>query len=261
MSSPSVVYRTLAVSRAGAEEVEYEDAAAVATEGWPVCAAVADGATESVFAQRWARCLVRGLVEQEGVTSEVLRDAISEWQSEWQATVRDNPEEQPWYVTAKAAEGAFAALLGLSLHADGQWRAVSIGDCCLFHIRDGALVQSWPFEAPDAFTNRPALVPSRAAQAVPLPETMTGTWRPEDTFLLATDAVAAWLLTSVHSEDPGRPGPAGAGDWEQETFQTAVEKARAEGNLRNDDATLLVVHLDEESNANRCALANPSPDE
>ena len=244
MSSPSVVYRTCAVPRAGSEEAEYEDAAAVATEDWPVCAAVADGATESVFARAWAEHLARGLLDRGATTAEAFRDAIPDWRVEWRRRRGDRTEERPWYVAAKAAEGAFAALLGLSLHANGRWRAVSIGDCCLFQVRDEGLARSWPFEAPDTFTNRPALVPSRSDRSVPSPETASGTWQPQDTFLLATDAVAAWLLGGDSSEDAERPtGPPVAADWDEETFQRIVETARAEGALRNDDATLLVVHV------------------
>lgn len=246
MRSPSVVHRSLAVPRAGSGEAEYEDAAAVAVENWPVCAAVADGATESVFAGAWAERLARSFVEQRATTADALREAVAERQSEWRATIHDRIEEEPWYVSAKAAEGAFAALLGLSLHPDGQWQAVSIGDCCLLHLRDGALRRSWPFEAPDAFTNRPALVSSRSDRPVPAPETASGTWHPQDTFLLATDAVAAWLLRADPSEDSGPPiNLATAADWNQEEFQRIVGTAREEGTLRNDDATLLVVRVNE----------------
>jgi hypothetical protein len=137
-------------------------------------------------------------------------------------------------VAAKAAEGAFATVLGLSLHADGRWRAVSVGDCCLFHVRGDALVRRWPFASPDDFTNRPALVPSRSDRRVPAPERTDGPWRPGDRFLLATDAVAAWLL---HEED------AATRDWDPDSFRAAVGRARDDGSLRNDDATLLVLDL------------------
>jgi hypothetical protein len=246
MSSPSVDHRVFAVSRAGHGAAEYEDAAAVALTDWPVCAAVADGATESVFAGAWAERLARGLVERRATTAGAFREVVAQGQSAWRATVRDRSKEEPWYVSAKAAEGAFAALLGLSLHPNGRWRAVSVGDCCLFHVRDGALVQSWPFDSPDSFTNRPALISSRSDQDLPSPETISGTWRPRDTFLLATDAVAAWLLEDETSETSQASfGLSDAADWNQEDFRRIVETAREKGALRNDDATLLMLRLNE----------------
>jgi hypothetical protein len=229
-----VDHRTYAVPKEGGAVGDYEDAAAVSEDAWPVCAAVADGATESAFARTWAKRLVRGIVDSEATTADVLRGAIPDWQAEWRDAVRERATERPWYVTAKAAEGAFAAVLGLSLHADGRWRAVSVGDCCLFQVRDEALVRSWPFAAADAFTNRPRLVSSQSSSAVPVPDATTGSWQTGDQFLLATDAVAAWLM----DEDPtvvGALSPA--------AFRERVKAARADGALRNDDATLLVLEL------------------
>jgi hypothetical protein len=228
------------VPKEGSGAGDYEDAAAVSVDAWPVCAAVADGATESAFARTWARRLVRGVVDGGATTADALRDAIPEWQAEWQAAAREQAADRPWYVAAKAAEGAFAALLGLSLHADGRWRAVAVGDCCLFHVRDGKALRSWPLEAPAAFTNRPALVAS-TAQEGPSPDAATGTWREDDRFLLATDAVAAWLMAEGLGAVEGL-GP--------EAFRERVASARADGALRNDDATLLVLELASAPGAN-----------
>ena len=234
MATPSVDSQTCAVPRAGGEAGDYEDAATVDAADWPVCAAVADGATESVFARAWAERLVRGLVAARATTAEAVREAIAAAQAEWQASVRERSRDRPWYVTAKAREGAFATVLGLSLHADGRWRAVSVGDCCLFHVRDEALVRRWPFASADDFTNRPALVPSRSDRRVPAPERTNGPWQPGDRFLLATDAVAAWLL---------RTEGAATRSWDPDSFRAAVHRARDDGVLRNDDATLLVLDL------------------
>lgn len=246
MENPSVDHRTYAVPREGGASGDYEDAAAVSGDRWPVCVAVADGATESVFARTWAELLAGGLVERGATGAETLRDAVPDWRAEWRAAVRERTEDGPWYVEAKATEGAFAAVLGLSLTAEGEWRAVSVGDSCLFHVRDGTLVQSWPFEAPDAFTNRPALVSSRSDRPVPSPDTASGPWQPQDTFLLATDAVAAWLLgTDQPGDSSASTDPTAAGEWDDERFQKVVETARTAGALRNDDATLLVVRVSE----------------
>jgi hypothetical protein len=234
MENLSVDHRTYAVPRDGGESGDYEDAAAVSGDRWPVCAAVADGATESVFARTWAKRLVRGVVQNGTTTAEALRDVLPDWQAEWRAGATEQAADRPWYVGAKAAEGAFAALLGLSLYADGRWRAVSVGDCCLFHVRNGAVWQRWPFDTPEAFTNRPALVPSRSDQEMPAPKTASGTWAAQDRFLLATDAVAAWLM-----EDE----PTTLSELDQDAFQERVAGARADDTLRNDDATLLVLEL------------------
>lgn len=243
MPSPSVSHWTCSVPKAGGEVGDDEDAAALAIDDWPVCAAVADGATESVFAGDWAERLAQGLVQAAATAPGALRTVIPDWQDEWTRSVRSRARERPWYVSAKAAEGAFAAVLGLSFRADGQWRAVSVGDCCFFHVRDGALVQSWPYETPDAFTNRPALVPSRSDQTVPVPDTTSGSWHPTDRFVLATDAGAAWLLRAGLDPLQGPP----------EAVRDRVEAARADGSLRNDDITFLVLDLASSPEANENA--------
>lgn len=234
MPSPTVSHWTCAVPKAGGDEADYEDASAAATGRWPVCAAVADGATEAAFSGDWADRLVRGIVETNATTSDGLHDGLPRWREEWRTDTRARAKEKAWYVSAKAAEGAFAAVLGLSLHPDGRWRAVSVGDCCLFHVRGGETVQCWPYDTPEAFTNRPALVPSRSDQAVPAPAGITGTWRASDRFVLATDAVAAWLLEGTAAFLPSCT---------QHQAHNRIIAARTERALQNDDATLLVLDV------------------
>jgi hypothetical protein len=233
---PSVQSRILAVPKGGASTDEYEDAAAVREEAWPVRAAVADGATESAFAGSWAETLAGGLCDIE-VTPDAVVETLADWQTTWRDRISDRVEALPWYGDAKAREGAFATLLGLELRRGGHWRAMGIGDCLLVHLRGETVQQAWPYTAPDDFTNRPALVQSRSGHSSPKPEdcrAATGTWKKGDTFLLATDAVAAWLL---------RTGPSAARTWTADGFREAVDAARAEGVLRNDDCTLLVLKL------------------
>ena len=243
--TPPVAAEVWALPKEGEGMEAYEDAARTRTDRWPVRAAVADGATESAFSAGWAERLTQGLVDQGATTPEALRDAVSGWQPDWHEAIRGRAEAKPWYVAAKAEEGAFAALLGLSLRADGSWRAVSVGDCCLFHVRDGALVRSWPFGAAEAFTNRPALVPSVSSRTLPAPKAATGDWTPGDSFLLTTDAVAAWLLDA---DSPIGPADVEAGD--ETAFRKAVKQARADESLRNDDTTLLVVRSAKGHDAN-----------
>jgi hypothetical protein len=231
MLDPSVSHWTCSVPKSGGDDTDYEDAASIAAGNWPVRAAVADGATESVYAGLWAEMLVDTFVEV-GPDPEALPAAVQARQAEWRTAVQERAAEQPWYVQAKAEEGAFATGLVFSVHDDGTWAAASIGDCCLFHLR-GETVQAWPTDDPEAYTNRPDLIPSRGADRIPTPDTTTGRWVPGDTFLLATDAVAAWLL---------RAGPRSVLEADA-SFEATVETARADATLRNDDATLLILEL------------------
>jgi serine/threonine protein phosphatase PrpC len=232
MSTPSLSPRIYSVPKAGGADADCEDAAAISAEDWPVYASVADGATESAFSGLWARMLVEEGASRTGTDEAAFRMAVKERRADWRTAVAERAADGPWYVQAKAEEGAFAAVLSLSLQEDGTWTALSVGDCCLLLLRDGHVRRSWPFEDPEAFTNRPPLVASRPDEPVPSPQTASGTWTHGDTVLLATDAVAAWLLQmeDVDVEDGG-----------QAAFRGAVDSARENGSLRNDDVTLLVL--------------------
>jgi hypothetical protein len=247
-ASPPVQSRLLAVPKAGVGADEYEDAAGVRAEEWPVRAAVADGATESIFAQAWAETLVKGLCRT-SATPEALATALPDWRATWASALDDQTDEMPWYAAAKAQEGAFATLLGLELRSDGRWRAVGVGDSVLFQLRDAALRRSWPYTDPGDFSNRPVLLSSRAHPECPVPgavQTVAGRWQRGDTFLLATDAVAAWLLRAEppqeHRLGP-RTDPTAAWTWDADAFRDAVAAARADDRLRNDDSTLLVLDV------------------
>src|SRR5581483_6124726 len=127
--------------------------------------AVADGASESSFAALWAQLLV------EGFTHPAKReDPESDWlaplSERWAAAVDGRP--LPWYAEAKREQGAFATLLGLvfrrpatALGGGGRWRALAVGDSCLFQVRQDQLVKSFPVNCSQEFGNRPALLCSR----------------------------------------------------------------------------------------------------
>jgi len=234
MSSPRLQYRLLEASRGETASTTSEDASSVVDDAWPVGAAVADGATESAFSGRWARILVRVLARRRATDPSAFRRGIEDGRREWRRAVARRATDGPWYVRAKAEEGAFAAVLSLSVHADGTWRALSVGDCCFLRLHGGHVRRSWPFADPDEFTNRPSLVASRSSHPVPTARTTSGTWTDEDTLLLATDAAAAWILGT--QETPVER-------WKSETFRSIVRTARNAGALRNDDVTLLVLNV------------------
>jgi hypothetical protein len=95
-------------------------------------------------------------------------------------------------------------------------------------------VRAWPLDDPDAFDDRPALLPSREAHAVPNVEEATGTWRPGDTLIAATDAVGQWLL---------RTNPTRLANSDKETMHAAIQAARSDGTLCNDDSTVVWMRL------------------
>lgn len=234
-------------AKAGNSASDYEDAY------WPLepvarrqrsCQrfAVADGATESSFSGLWARQLVRGYAKQ-GWTQKDLPGRLPSLQRAWQQEVQSRLLS--WYAEEKARAGAFSSLLGLTLQdhtgarGQGTWRALAIGDSCLFQMRRQKLIASFPLHDADAFDNAPVLLashpgPNQAAwEAL---RTQSGYWQVGDEFLLMTDALAAWFL---------RHG-AGAVQWPAaEDFSLWIHDLRQSRALRNDDVTLLRLRIEE----------------
>src|SRR5690606_35553105 len=116
----------------------------------------------------------------------------------------------PWYAEEKARKGAFSSLLGLDLTATsfegnvdsqtGKWFALAVGDTCMFHIRRDQLLTAFPLANPEDFDNTPLLISSNLARNVEVwasVEELQGEWQAGDLFILATDAMAVWLLSEL----------------------------------------------------------------
>ena len=226
------------VPKRGNRAAENEDATAVSPDALRF--AVADGATEGWESGPWAARLVAAHVASPPEPASF---------ADWLAAIRNGlpateDGAQPWYVAEKQAEGSFATLAGLELCPRGEsewtWRAVAVGDSCLFHVRAGELALAFPLESAAAFGNRPALVPSARTAACPEPQWYAGRAGAGDLLLLATDAAAARLfdpdartaaVTAV-AVAMAAIDPAALTDW-----------CRGVQAVVNDDVTMLAIRL------------------
>lgn len=219
--------------------------------------AVADGATEGMLAGPWAEILVKTFGRSRGPATDVLpflqRSSRSwtAWKRNYLAERERRNKPIQWYEDAGLRAGAFATFLGLSLRAPpsaggGAWDAVAIGDSCLFQIRDGRVLNSFPLTSSPEFSSRPYLLPTNPSpRADPFAaiKTIEGDWRSDDTFLLMTDALARWFLEEYETGgspwitcrdlDPGQPTG----------FQEWVRGLRTTNRMRNDDVTLLRIDI------------------
>jgi hypothetical protein len=239
-------WQAFRLAKAGNAPADYEDA--FAGDGRRGRFAVADGASEASFAGPWARLLARGFVAAAGKPWRDL-DWLAPLRQRWAEEVDGLP--LPWYAEAKREQGAFAALVGLAFQAPkegkpGVWRAVAVGDCCLFRTRKGRLLRAFPLTRAEDFGNQPRLLGSRPGRAggEGRPERAAGRWHPGERFLLMSDALAQWFLRRTEEGHApcadvaallAEPDPEAA-------FAGWVEERRRQG-LRNDDLTLLAIDL------------------
>lgn len=223
--------------KSGNSSEEYEDAACPDVshdfiELPEYRCAIADGATETSFARTWARLLANGFVDQL---------SIPELQEEWLEEIPT--ENQPWYVEEKANAGAYAALLGCVIDSTGSYSCESVGDCCFIHVRDEQIVFSFPMQSPEQFGNQPILIGSKTDSGEVQNETAKGAWEAADILILASDALACWILRdSEHLKKILEIET-------QEKFSQLIETARQHTNgaltLHNDDVTFMRLNLND----------------
>jgi hypothetical protein len=247
--APSIRWRSFSLHKEGNKPEEYEDAFA----GNPKSGrfAIADGASESSFACLWAQLLVEGFVASRE------RRTTGGWftplQRRWVEAV--DHLELDWFGEEKRQLGAFATFLGLSLKkpkgdSDGRWKALAVGDCCVFQIRDDSLHRAFPVSRSIDFGNRPPLVGSRWVpnqRDNPLchANQTIGSWKTGDHFYLMTDAVARWFLRRQEKQRKpwhsllrrlAKRNPTAA-------LTAYFERLRSRQELKNDDLTLVMVEL------------------
>lgn len=234
--------------KAGLLPSECEDATALSLRQMRFC--VADGATEAYDSRRWARLLTRcWAANSHLLTTEEFEPWLSTLGSRLER--RWSRKALPWYAEEKARGGAFAAFIGVAFIPSGDrlvWQAVALGDSCLVQVQNGVIVKALPISEPGAFGYHPTLIPSNLHRLQGIGEQFTvatGDAAPHDSFLLLTDAIAAWYLR-MSLEDPVRVDELAqlldAND--TQGFERFIERERATKSLRNDDLAVMRIMID-----------------
>ena len=263
----------------GNDVEEYEDAFASSLPQRRL--AIADGATESSFAEIWAQGLVKKFTASPPVIDPKAPGKLSEWlaplQAEWRGSIKW--DRLPWFAEEKARKGAFATFVGIeflggdtvaappptprkltfwqklfgsapvskpAMNKALRWRAVAVGDSCVFQIRDNALLHAFPLTKSEEFNSRPILLSSNpsANQSVwNALRFMEGDYRAEDEFILVTDALGKWFLAQCELGE--KPWTVLSKLKSETAFNELVADLRKHSAIRNDDTTLLVCTIGE----------------
>lgn len=216
---------------------------------------VVDGATEAFDVLRWVDLLVGSFLPPVGQRAPQLNiEDMTAWfefmQGLWE---QEAPQfSSPYAETKFRTTGAFATFLGCELRhletGQPRWRAVSIGDAILFHIRDWTIKTTFPAYGAGDFNNQPPLVytdPQRIPEMAEALEFGEGTLVGGDLLIVATDALAHWVIKTASSDEVTLCRVlATIGN---DAFQRLVEERRRAGELKNDDVTLVRVTICEDS--------------
>jgi hypothetical protein len=234
---------------------EYEDACAVGDQRG--IAAVADGVAGGMFSGRWARLLTQGAVDNppDPRDPDALRGWLEPLRGEWDSGI-DRPNLS-FFQRRRLQEvgGGYATLQWVELlppeSADDEsqeevtipYRSFAVGDCCLFHVRDGEVLRTFPMEKSKDFDLDPVSIGSvdRKQDRLLKFETLEATCRYGDLLVLASDALAWWMIRQVEEESP-IPWDELWGMTEDE-FADRVRSQRESDGMRHDDTTLVLLEV------------------
>lgn len=213
---------------------------------------VADGATQTSFSGLWANYLTKNC-SQSKLSEFNFLQAVGKAQEEWHQALQD--AELPWHAVEKFRLGAFSALAWLEIQYfpvhpvyGFTWRALAVGDCCLFIARNQEIYLSLPLQDPGDFKNTPILIPSKSERMESIKgkiQTSRGSLIMGDQLILASDAISSWimrrsqtdrleLLKMIRSIKNAKNGSG---------FSYWINGLRKSGELKNDDTSLILIEL------------------
>jgi hypothetical protein len=168
--------------------------------------AIADGASSSMFSDVWASCLTSNVIDLETDlftnASDLFHILLPIAREEWYSRVEWN--NLKWFQTNKSFQGSYSTLLYLEIKRIEErylYRALCVGDSCMFVLGPGGTFYSFPYKKASQFNNSPKLIwTGRKTQTNNLDKLLpdfvtTGGYITEkNEIILATDALSKWLI-------------------------------------------------------------------
>ncbi len=210
---------------------------------------LSDGASESFNSARWSQLIVKAWPKPDPKAkfAKLIRSLARQYDEAF------DKAKFSWSQEAAFARGSFASLLSVTNCGDGNVLVAAIGDSTAVLVQDGTVTDSFPYQSPEQFRQRPHLlsticdrnriellrIGNRAFKRGERGGPCHVHWSIEgaDTSLLCmTDALAEWLLSS-----PAERLPVLLSIDSESALLTLVEAERQAGTMRRDDVTLIVL--------------------
>lgn len=229
--------------------------------------AIADGAGTTLFARQWATVLV-----EHGLSTPLLsNDPFElEW---WLRAARQRFERQAplrqdmsWNALQKAqGQGSYSTFASVRISqvdaSSAQATLLAIGDSCILHA-SGETLHSFPLEQPAQFEQAPLCLPTLArvfSRTFHRCQAQVVTLAAGDTLLLATDAVAKWIVSAGAGRyTSAREAMQVVMELSQEDWPTFIETCRSNGAMADDDSTALLLKLSRDNEADGVPLGTTS---
>lgn len=233
--------------KVGEQKSDIEDAYSFSSDHSLV--AIADGTSTSFLAGEWAKLLVEHFCSPNESSISEIGERWEEWlrplQQEWRKRYLKIKTDKniPWNAKGGDKAHGSATFVGLKLQPPNQggekiWEALAVGDSCLFQIKpnSGELI-SFPITNYQEFTTVTKCFHSLPDYKSHQPLHMKGSYELGDIFLLATDALAKWILTDYHIHQSHRWQDLISVD--EEGFINLINQLRGDKLIEDDDTTLL----------------------
>lgn len=210
--------------------------------------AISDGATESSFSKEWSDLLVSCYKD---LPFDIINlpSTIELISKSWNSRI--NAIDLPWYAAQKAEIGAFATFLGLSLDLhQNRFEAVAIGDCTMFVIRNDELFETFPINKIDDYGNTPNLFSTNHQYQTDYLNSVfyyDDQIHFNDLFILATDALAAWIFKStIAGEKPWINFTTMLDDANESNteFEYWTINKIKNNEIKNDDISLVIIRIE-----------------
>lgn len=223
--------------------------------------ALADGAGTTLFSNIWARVLVRCFLQVPLLSNDAFEVEwwIRQAQQQYQQEV-PSLSTSSWNARQKAhQQGGYATLATLRVRKHDEQsidlECLTIGDSCLLLRKAGAnSLQTFPYTRPEDFDAAPICFPARAAlfdrsfhQCLVHNYTLAA----GDQALLATDAVARWIMSAGKaSYNDASEAFQAITEQTPRSWPTFIEECRQKG-MMDDDSTALLLSFTTEAGQDR----------
>lgn len=248
------IYCTYTTSKLGNKIEEYEDSYSISDDKLKI--AIADGATEASFAREWAQILVNHFIQDppEIITNQWLEPAIIQFSKSIDIT------RLPWYAQNKIIEqGSYSTLTGIIIDIeDESFLGISIGDSCVFW-NDSEGLHSFPYRSVEEFNSRPFLISTISNNNEMINDEINQKIvnyklsKGKTLFYLMTDALSCWFMEE-HCK--------GKQPWDKlnilrdkNQFGTFIDEHRNSKVLKNDDVTLVIIEVTNDSESDNNVLS------
>lgn len=256
------------MEKRGNDPDECEDSIAYSAHDNSYIFAMSDGAGEAAFSREWSAILTEYVVNNPPDPNTVedflkwLQTSTTELHNLWVAAIPPF-EALPWHGKVKFRRGSSATILFVKIE-DSVMKVCAVGDSCLFHIRNAELLKAFPIDDCKEFGTRPYLINTQ--HGVSGDQASVAIWntsiQENDAIILATDALAAWLLCKYTNWDRSWETILGL-EQNDPTFREWIEGLRNEKEIRNDDVALVIfknllpTKSKENSDEDKNAIINP----